>query len=82
MLDAVTTIDPETSIHWTHVEHPVAEAVLSPEGAAPFDVIAFYDVPGVLFTEGNSPFAHLIRERRITRRRQSRPAPQTAGRPG
>ena len=56
-LDAIRKPDPQTVIKWTHVEHPAAEAVLTPDGAAAFDVIVFYDMPGVVFTHGDPPFA-------------------------
>lgn len=57
MIDAVQHPDPETIISWTHVEHPAAESVLTPEGVAPFDLIVFYDMPGIIFTHGEPPFA-------------------------
>lgn len=56
-LDALQHPDANTTINWTHVEHPAAEAVLTPEGAAAFDLILFYDMPGVTFTGSNPPFA-------------------------
>ena len=39
---------------WT----PAAEAVLTPEAAKPFDVIVFYDMPGVRFKRSNPPFEY------------------------
>lgn len=56
MIDTVSGIDPDAAVNWTHVEHPAAEAVLSPQNAAPFDVIVFYDMPGVTFSNGTPPF--------------------------
>ncbi len=44
------------AIHWTHVEHPAAQEVLHPDRAARYDVIVFYDMPGVRFTQGDPPF--------------------------
>jgi len=38
----------------THVEHPAAEAVLTPEAAARYDVFLFYDMPGYVFDFGVS----------------------------
>lgn len=60
MLDAVSTGKPDQFIHWTHVEHPAAEAVLSPENAAPFDVIVFYDMPGVKVVDNAPPFVNFV----------------------
>ena len=58
MIDTLKRPDPSTIIKWTHVEHPAAEAVLTPEHTAPFDVIVFYDMPGVIFTGTEPPFTH------------------------
>ncbi|MBB6429917.1 ThuA domain-containing protein [Algisphaera agarilytica] len=58
MIDRLKYPSPGIRIHWTHVEHPAAAAVLHPERAAAFDVIVFYDMPGVVFTRDNPPFAH------------------------
>ncbi len=55
-IDRVKVADPDTLVHWTHVEHPAAEAVLSPAGAKPFDIVVFYDMPGVRFTKNDPPF--------------------------
>ena len=57
LIDRVKVADPNTLVHWTHVEHPAAEAVLTPEGARPFDIVVFYDMPGVVFTNSEPPFA-------------------------
>lgn len=46
-----------TSVRWTHVEQPAAQSVLTVEGAAGFDAIVFYDMPGVEFTRRNPPFS-------------------------
>ena len=56
-IDAVQQPDENTFVNWTHVEHPAAEAVLTPKGAKPYDVIVFYDMPGVVFTRSDPPFA-------------------------
>ncbi len=56
-IDAMSKPDPDTVIEWTHVEHPAAESVLTPEGTKPFDLIVFYDMPGVVFTHSDPPFA-------------------------
>ncbi|MGK2287127.1 ThuA domain-containing protein [Pedomonas sp. V897] len=40
---------------WTLAEHPAAAGLLDPERAAPFDVILFYDMPGLLFRPGEPP---------------------------
>lgn len=58
MIDNLERPDEDTHIQWTHVELPAAEAVLTPETAAMFDVVVFYDMPGVTFTRGEPPFAH------------------------
>ncbi len=56
MIDALKHPSPDVLVHWTHVEHPAAEAVLNPEHAAIYDVIVFYDMPGVVFKQGDPPF--------------------------
>ncbi|WP_086929338.1 ThuA domain-containing protein [Agarilytica rhodophyticola] len=56
-IDAIESPTENTFINWTHVEHPAAEAVLTQEGVAIYDVVVFYDMPGVTFTRQNSPFA-------------------------
>jgi type 1 glutamine amidotransferase len=33
-------------ITWTHVEHPAADIMMSPQYAKPYDVLAFYDLGG------------------------------------
>lgn len=40
---------------WTHAEHPAAAAVLDPERAAAFDIVLFYDMPGLQFNPGKPP---------------------------
>lgn len=60
MMDSVAIGKPGTFINWTHVEHPAAEAVLSPENAAPFDVIVFYDMPGVKVVDNGPPFVNFV----------------------
>ena len=40
-------------IRCTHVEHPLAEASLDPALANRFDVLVFYDMPGIRFTRGD-----------------------------
>lgn len=42
-------------IEWTHVGQPDARACFTPEGAADWDVIVLYDMPGIEFTEGEPP---------------------------
>lgn len=59
MIDSIVFIDENTHVEWTHIEHPAAESVLTPEGAAKFDTIVFYDMPGVVFTHDNPPFKHV-----------------------
>ncbi len=58
MIDALSNADSETTIGWTHIEHPATEGVLTPENTDPFDVIVFYDMPGVIFTHSDPPFTH------------------------
>ena len=58
MIDALRFHDEETEIHWTHVEHPAAGELLHLDRSAQFDVIVFYDMPGVTFTHNNPPFAY------------------------
>lgn len=58
MIDALAAPEPGVHIDWTHVEQPAAEALMDVERAAPFDVIIWYDMPGVTFTGANPPFAH------------------------
>src|SRR5258706_4248227 len=33
-------------ITWTHIEHPAADIMMSPQYAKPYDVLAFYDLGG------------------------------------
>ena len=47
--------DADPGIVWTHVEQPAAQALLHPDRAAGFDVIAFYDMPGITFTRSDPP---------------------------
>ena len=58
MVQNLKNLDPDLPIEWTHVEHPAAEAVLTPEFARLFEVIVFYDMPGVTFTRSEPPFEH------------------------
>jgi len=58
MIDALQFPDRDTVINWTHTEQPAAAALLHPDRAAAFDVIVFYDMPGVIFTGSNPPFTH------------------------
>ena len=55
-LDNTRKANPELLVRWTHVEHPAAEAVLTPSGTEPFDIVVFYDMPGVRFTDSEPPF--------------------------
>ncbi len=50
MIDDLKTWDKEITINWKHVKHPKALAVFEPEQADQYDVIVFYDMPGVVFT--------------------------------
>lgn len=47
--------DSNRSITWTHVEQPAAQWLLHPQRSADFDVIVFYDMPGIRFTGGDPP---------------------------
>lgn len=58
MIDALKQPDEDTSIHWTHVEQPAAEALLDVDRAAKYDTIVWYDMPGVKFTRSDPPFEH------------------------
>ena len=40
----------------THVEQPLAEAVLSPDHCRDYDALVFYDMPGIRFGEGVPQF--------------------------
>lgn len=59
MIGALCEPAPGTKINWTHVEHPAAEALLHSVGAGRFDVIVWYDMPGVTFTNASPPFAQV-----------------------
>lgn len=41
--------DAMRGVTWTHVEQPAAAQLLSPEAAASFSALVFYDVPGLQF---------------------------------
>ena len=47
--------DDAPGIEWTHVEQPAAQALLEPGRAARWDVIVFYDMPGIRFTGSEPP---------------------------
>lgn len=49
--------DADPGIAYTHVEQPEAQALLRPERAEPWDVVVFYDMPGVRFTDADPPVA-------------------------
>lgn len=50
--------DPSSSVtQYTHVEQPAAQLFFDPEVAAPYDVFAMYDMPGITFT-GQDPPLH------------------------
>lgn len=40
---------------WTHVEQPATPALMTPEAAAPFAALVFYDVPGLRFRTPKPP---------------------------
>lgn len=42
-------------IDWVAAKQPLAQELLSPEGAAAFDAVAFYDIPGIRFRKGAPP---------------------------
>lgn len=42
-------------IDWVAAKQPAAQEMLSPEGAAAFDAVAFYDIPGIRFRRGLPP---------------------------
>ncbi len=46
-----------SDITWSHVEHPAADAMLSPKYSKLFDVYAFFDLggPGVGSRQGQPP---------------------------
>ena len=43
---------------YTHVEQPLAEAVLSPDHCRDYDALVFYDMPGIRFGEGGRSLFH------------------------
>ncbi len=47
----------------TAVEQPAAQALLTPEAAAPYDAIVFYDMPGIEFRREQPPVLHAPPER-------------------
>ena len=55
MTNTLQRPDADTRTYWTHVEHPAAGAVHTPDNAARYDVIVLYDKPGVKFTQGSVP---------------------------
>ena len=40
---------------WTHAEQPAAASLLNPDDCAGFDVVVFYDMPGIRFTRADPP---------------------------
>lgn len=44
--------DEMSGVDWTHVEHPAAEALLTPRQGARFDAYVAYDMPGIRFAPG------------------------------
>lgn len=42
-------------VAWTHVEHPAAPWLMEPERLRAFDLLVFYDMPGLLFRPGVRP---------------------------
>ncbi|MDC0660560.1 ThuA domain-containing protein [Leisingera sp. SS27] len=58
MIDTLSRPGPDIYINWTHVEQPAAEALMDVKRAERYDVIVWYDMPGVIFTGSNPPFAH------------------------
>lgn len=51
----LSIFDDAPGIEWTHVEQPAAEALLDPGAAARWDVLVFYDMPGIRFTGSDPP---------------------------
>ena len=45
---------------WTHAEQPAASDRLNPTDCAAFDVIVFYDMPGIRFTRSDPPIETLM----------------------
>jgi len=43
------------AIEWSHVEHPAAQTMLTPEALEPFDCLVLYDMPGIEFNAGAPP---------------------------
>ena len=58
MIDALARPTADVHIEWTHVEQPAVAALMDVERASGFDVIVWYDMPGVTFNRTNPPFAH------------------------
>lgn len=51
--------DADHGISWTHVEQPAAAHLFDPDRLAEFDVVVFYDMPGIRFTGGEPPVRFL-----------------------
>lgn len=47
--------DANPAIEWTHIEHPAAQRFFAPELARDYDVFVLYDMPGLVFREGEPP---------------------------
>lgn len=45
-------------IEWSHVEHPAAQLMFTPEIAQNFDCFVLYDMPGITFRPGQAPLFH------------------------
>lgn len=59
MIDDLGTWDKDVIINWKHVKHPKALAAFEPEQTDKYDVIVFYDMPGVIYTkEPEEPFKY------------------------
>ncbi|OJJ21604.1 hypothetical protein BKI52_13905 [marine bacterium AO1-C] len=59
MIDDLGTWDDEVTINWKHVKHPKALAAFEPARTDDYDVVVFYDMPGVVFTNNPAqPFQH------------------------
>ncbi len=50
-----SVFDDDPALDWTHVEHPAANQLIHPDRCRDFDVVAFYDMPGVRFTRADPP---------------------------
>ena len=46
----------QLGVNWTHVEQPAARVFMTPELADPYDVLVFYDMPGLSFEAGGPVF--------------------------